>query len=212
MFHITAISSTLSAHAAVAGPDLQIILDRQDSSIEVYAHLAAADIDTVFGVSAAGLAGSDGRVSYGAFRESGTYDFGKTMLNDVTLFSADGSGDLDAMSVMVHPTDLQVPYQTPFDAVLAMSICNVDDPIEPPSIDDLKIYAGFVAYPIDGHARATLALPNKSSLKVKIITFINSVYVSTQILTLDPGQPIDLPTIPKNHWLSWLTSNSLWAE
>lgn len=193
-----------------ADPDLRLILDRQDSSLEVFANIPAAQLPSVFGLSAKGLAAADGRVSYGAFRETGTYDFGKDMSARVGLSSADGPSELDAMAVMVHPVDLKVPYQTPFDAVLAMAICNVEDPPVPPLVEELQLYSGFVAYPFDGKNGGQITLPLSHAIEVELTTYVDSAFHSTQTLILEPGDAITLPAVSDPSWWSWLKPASHW--
>ncbi|MEL6700973.1 MAG: hypothetical protein AAFO58_04740, partial [Pseudomonadota bacterium] len=152
--------------------DLSLIIDRRETSIEVFARIPAAILRPVFATDPAGLAGPDGRVWFGALRETGTFDFGDAMISEVA-FKADGAkAPFEAMSVMVHPADNTLSFDDPIDGNIAMSVCGVADPVIPPTIDELTLYAGFISYPVTADAALTLDLPNTRPVHVAVRQFM----------------------------------------
>lgn len=193
------------ATPAWAGPDLRLIVDRRETSVEIFAAMDAERLPSILATDPDGLAASDGRIYLGALRETGTFDFGDHMLRGVRFSAGGEDAQLEAMSVMVHPDDQRLPFDTPLDGNIAMSVCGVDDPAEPPQISNLRLYSGFIAYPADGHAALRLTLPNSEMLEIEVVTFVDGSEESRATLELAPGEPIAL-TEASATWLetTWL--------
>ena len=185
--------------------DLRIIVDRRKSSIEVFTYKSADSLLPMFGADPNGLAAADGRVYFGELRETGTFDFGDTIVAKVG-FTVDGAPvTLEAMSVMVHPIDNGLPFETPLDGNIAMSVCNVEDPVVPPTMADLSLYGGFIAYPVDGHGDVTMRLPNTEPLSIDLITFAQGKKQTQERLTVPASAEIPLPPVdPFSE--GWLTA------
>lgn len=192
------------APSALLAADLEMIVDRKADSVEIFFSLAAGDLDAVFDTDPAGLAADDGRIYFGALRETGTFDFGDLMVADARLTLGGTAQPLEAMSVMVHP-DSDLPYRDPVDGWVAMSVCGVPDPVEPPKPQDLHLYAGFIAYPGQGMAAFDLTLPHQVTLDLTVKEFHEGDLLSEAAYTLTPGQPITLdPAKKPGHWLTRL--------
>jgi len=197
----------LVANAALAGPDLRLIVDRSAKAIEIFAGIEAQDLPDLLAADPTGLAAADGRVYFGALRETGTFDFGDEMISDVVFEVGGQATQLEAMSVMVHPQTNILPYATPIDGAIAMAVCGVPDPDEPPAIDTLKLYSGFIAYPTDGREALSLTLPNARPIEVSVINYVNGQEVGRDTVTLNPGEPLQLAA-NEGAWSAraWLTS------
>lgn len=59
---------------------MDVLVDRRPRSIELFMRISAASIEDVFGIAPDDLAAADGRVYFGALRETGTFDFGDAMI------------------------------------------------------------------------------------------------------------------------------------
>lgn len=210
----TAITSVLlvSGLPAMAEPDVRLLVNRLDDSVEIYATLNADALPSILQADPAGLAAEDGRVYFGDFRRSGTFDFGDKMIADVG-FRVDGADtQLEAMSVMVHPVTNVLPFESPIDGVIAMSVCTVPDPATPPEIGALRLYSGMVAYPTDGFGALSLVLPHDREIQVELISFVDGEESRHETLMLAPGDEMTFAPSRPDTWLARLGLDLLWAD
>ncbi len=187
--------SLASGGASASGTGISLILERTGQSVEIFTNLRAKDLRAIFGVDALGLTGADGRVSYGALRTAGTFDFGDTVVRDVTVSQGDQELLLEAMSIMVHPLDNELPFETPIDGAIAMSVCTVPDPLEPPDIADLDLYGGFITYPPSGYGALTITFPNMIPMEMELLTYSDGAFVERTYLELPANAVVHLPAV-----------------
>ena len=102
---------------------LDVIVDRGESAVEIFVSLRALDIPAVFGNSPDFIAPPGVTVAYEELRE-GTWDQGDAMITGAALRVGQVDAPLEAMSLMVHPKDAPMPFRDVADAYLAMSVCN----------------------------------------------------------------------------------------
>lgn len=204
--------AALMALPVFAEPDLRLVVSRLDDSVEIYAALRADALPGILQADPYGLAAADGRVYFGDFRKSGTFDFGDQMISQVG-FTVDGADTkLEAMSVMVHPDTNILPFESPIDGVIAMSVCTVPDPVVPPQIDELRLYSGVVAYPVDGHSALNLSLPHAEPIKVELVTFVDGDEDSRATLLLQPGEDMVFEPNQPDTWAGRLGLTRLWSD
>ncbi|MEM9061536.1 MAG: hypothetical protein AAGD13_13830 [Pseudomonadota bacterium] len=138
--------------------ELELLLDRQDGSIELYAAARADTLLDAFGLPHARLTNDQGFVHFADLRE-GTFDIGDELIAR-TGATLDGAKiPFEALSLMVHPIALALPITTPLEALIAVGVCSVDDPATPPGLADLQGYVGFIAYVENTAGAITLDLP-----------------------------------------------------
>lgn len=211
---------TLSAALLVAAtalpawadmPELRLIVDRGPKAIEIFANFEAADMGSLLQTDPQGLAAPDGRVYFGGLRETGTFDFGDMMISGVEL-TVDGTPTLlEAMSIMVHPGDNDLDFATPIDGAIAMAVCGVPDPEVPPTMDELALYSGFIAYPEDGYAPLALALPNDTPVALHVITYAGGQFKGEDRITI-PAQGILTLSASAPEAETWLSTLVRWAR
>lgn len=207
---LSIMAAAVLAAPALAEPSLRLIVHQMDESVEIYASLKAEDLPWLLDAEPSGLAAPDGRVYYGELRQNGTFLFGDDMIADID-FAVDGKDALfEAMSVMVHPDDSTLPFETPVDGIMAMSVCLVPDPAVPPQIDELRLYAGIVAYPVAGLSEVTMTLPHTETVSVDMVTYVDGVKSGERTVELAPGQPLIFPETAKQGWAERLGLAWLW--
>lgn len=189
---LTAASLTLLPATALA-EDMRVIIDRFADSVEVFISLPAEAVPGTLGGSTDGLMTPDGRFEIGVFRKTGTAVEGDAVFGDTRLRVAGAPVGVDAMSVMVHPEDLPLPLETPIDGVAAMSVCTVPDRDVAPRLEDLRLYGGFIAWPVDGFAPVALELRNAAPIEVWLGHFAGGEKVSETTLSLPAQAFIALP-------------------
>lgn len=196
----------VSANTVAAAADLDIVVDRQSDSIEFFMSTRADRFVSIFDFSPELLAGRTDTVDFAPFRE-GTWDIGDALLSKAPA-ALDGSPIVfEAMSLMVHPLDLAFPIPTPLDALLAISVCAVEPPEEPPTLEELQGYVGFIAYVEDTKGVLTLQLPKtgRAPLRVSIREFKDGVPRGHYEVTVPDGGIVEMSdTFWRSFLLVWI--------
>lgn len=185
-----------SAHAedSAAAP-LRIIVDRMPTSVELFLRLPAQSVEAVLGGSVQPLMNADGSFDLGVFRSSGTAEQGDGVLHEGFLQVGDATVALPAMSVMLHPDTLPMPFDTPIDGVAAMSICTVPPGAQAPAPAGLTLYGGYIAYPVNGGERITLRLASAAPQPVELIEYVDGRKTRELRQVVAPGDVITLEAV-----------------
>ncbi|WP_417210862.1 hypothetical protein [Antarctobacter sp.] len=172
---------------------IEVIVDRGMRGIEMFLAMPARTAVTRFGLTPELLTGPDGKVNFADF-SGGTWDIGDALLAGVDVRIGHAPAGFEATSLMVHLKDQPLPFQTPFDGLTAISVCGVAQPETPPALDDLYLYAGFVAYPPDADAPLRFDLPEAPGerLSVTVREYGPGHTGAPTRLHLDSGQPLIL--------------------
>ncbi|WP_147127687.1 hypothetical protein [Shimia ponticola] len=186
---------------------IDVLVDRRPQSIELFMRFPARNTETIFGITPDALAASDGRVYFGALRETGTFDFGDAMIAGTRLSLGGEEQPLEAMSVMVHPADNALPFETPLDGNIAMAVCTVPDPVVPPALTDLVLYTGFISYPATGAGEIKLSMPNTVPLELAVSVFEDGRLVQRHSVDADKNSDILIVAegaLAEENWLGRL--------
>ncbi|MEM6340838.1 MAG: hypothetical protein AAF729_06800 [Pseudomonadota bacterium] len=171
------LSVTQAAQAETRG--LTLIVDRQTDTVELYLSVSAEAAEPLFGLPKSTLTETDGSVDFDQLR-LGTFDIGDDLFAKVdTAF--DGRETLfEAMSLMVHPKVNAMPFQQPLDGLIAIEVCTLPTPETPLTLNDLQLYAGFIAYTDTPDAKLTMHLPSmlSESMQVEIRDYKNGALQS----------------------------------
>ena len=199
-----AVIGALCAAPLVGTParaSVEMIVDRGADAITVYLSMPAPEAVRVFGLPPSALVAADGTVPFDALR-MGTFDIGDVLWDDVAVTLDGRPLGFEAMSLMVHPADAPVPFQTPLDALTAIGVCTVADPSAPLRLDQLHLYVGLTAYRPDA-AQAGLdlrggtlafALPRAAGgTDITVRDFAPGMTVRSTGATWDPDRALILP-------------------
>ena len=187
-----AVSLALSTGAAAAA-DLEIVVDRNPDSLELFLSTRADNLVRVFGLPPEGLADETGIVDFPSLRD-GTWEIGDALLSGVPAALDGAPVAFEAMSLMVHPLDSPLPMETPFDALLALNVCSVEDPGRPLTLAELKGYVGYIAYVADAGGALTLQLPRtgRGDLRVAVREFREGRASGRYELTVADGGLVEI--------------------
>lgn len=168
--------------------ELQLILDRLPGSVELYMALPADRADDIFGLPQEALTGATGVVDYDDLR-LGTAPLGDRLLAETGTTLAGRDPGFEAMSLMVHPVTDPLPMTTPFEGLLSILVCTAPDPEVPPGLEELRMYAGYVAYVETAEAPFTFTLPRSASgpVDVALREFRAGTFLTETEVTLAPG-------------------------
>lgn len=182
--------SPLSAQAA----DIQLMIDRSERGVEFFVKFETAETETLLAPFPAGFLDAEGKVDIGPFR-AGTADHGDALWEGVKTVVADTPALVEAMSMMVHPDSLPVPYRDPIDAFMATAICNVTDPDARFNLGVLSTYAGFIAWDVEGHGDLEIHFPQEVELEVT--EYLEGREISHLMAIAGPDAPLKLDAVTR---------------
>lgn len=193
---ITAIATPLYA------VDFRIIIDRDPAAVELFIQIPAPLIPEHIGTFPAEFMADDGIIDIAPF-QNGTFDQGDYIFRNVTAMVDGRPIQFESMSMMVHPPEFDVTFDDPIDALKAISVCNVPDPLARFHVDDLMGYLGYIAYPVDGYAPITFAFPTNS--KITVMEYRDGSLTSETDISSAMNGIVNLPeNRPSQSWFKWL--------
>lgn len=178
------------AASAEDADDVVLIVQRDNRAVEMFFGMPARTAVRRFGLDPALLQQADGRVEFAAFRQ-GTWDIGDALLEMTDVRIGDAPAKFESTSLMVHLNAQRLPFDTPLDALTAISVCGVEPPEVPPALDDLYLYAGFVTYSADPAGPLRIVLPpgGRGAVKLKVRQFRDGALLAVREVTAEPGKP-----------------------
>ncbi|MEM9716505.1 MAG: hypothetical protein AAF826_08310 [Pseudomonadota bacterium] len=167
--------------------DIRIVVDRSGEDVELYFNFSATKMSELFG-----------RIPETVLDDAGYVDFrnlqfdtvtpGDDMIAQTTAYSDDGV-IFEAMSFMVHPSDTDLAFDTPWDAILTTTFCSVDPNAPPQVLDIMETYASYFADGVAPNEPLVIDLPwtGTTPLTVEVREFENKDFqrVYTQTLAAD---------------------------
>ncbi|MEM9106704.1 MAG: hypothetical protein AAGC96_13710 [Pseudomonadota bacterium] len=173
---------------------LEMVVDRTDGYIEVYFATPATTLAGLFDLSPQALAGSDGTVNFDSLR-LGTANIGDELFARVESRIGNTETQFEAMSVMVHPIGDEMPFYTALDGIIAISVCTVDNPPQPPTLAQLRAYSGFIAVTDEHSGTLSMKMPNPegTSWRVSVRDHTDGTLERIYVTTISPEGELMLP-------------------
>lgn len=210
--HVHRVAALFAVALAVALPstaqrvhaeDLRLVIDRLPEAIEIYVALGADDADDIFALPESALTDPTGVVIYDELRQ-GTAPIADQMLIPVRSELGGQPLAFEAMSMMVHPVSDPLPLETPFDGLLSILVCTAPTPAVPPTLEELRLYAGYIDYVDNSDAPFSFTLPDTVNrpLEIAVREYRAGVYLQSftsvvqpgGTITVFPGEPNTAPT------------------
>lgn len=191
--------SFLSLIYGVVSPetDGRIVVSRNDTSIEIYATLPAGQLPSWLDFDESLVADDDGRISFDQFRGD-TNPLGNAVIAAVDARSAGAPMVLETMSFMLHPTEFETEFSTPWDAISTITFCSADPLYEAPSLSALNSFGGWIAFPDDAMAEVSIVFPQtgRDVLSFEVFEYVDGRPRPTYVVEIvDAGQLV-LPAVP----------------
>lgn len=181
---------------ALQARDLTLIVQRAGDSTELYISAPAPVLFEVFGADEAIVPSQSGYVDFAAFYE-GTWPIGDALI-ERTGFAANGTDlGFEGMSFMLHPNTDALPFDTPLDGMIAISVCNVIPGTDRYQMQDLLGYVGYFSE-VNTTNKAidvTLSAPLKRALEVKVID-VTGRHSETTRFEFKAGETVALSVAP----------------
>ncbi len=206
----------LMSIAAAAAADLEILVDRYPDRLELFLSTRADNLVRVFGLPPEGLADASGTVDFASLR-NGTWEIGDALLSKVPAALDGAPVAFEAMSLMVHPVNSPLSVDTPFDALLALSVCSAEEPERPLTLAELQGYVGYVAYVADAGGALTLRLPKtgRGDLRIAVREFGAGQASGRYELTVPDGGLVEITDRLQPHsaiaWILFMIGSGLTA-
>ena len=176
---------------------LQIIVDRSEDSIELFLHLEGQQLTPAFGVDADRvIRDEDGELLTPQFQLTGSYDEALKLIGNIQTMVSGQTVAFEPMSMMLHPKSFDLPFNEPFDGWSYMSACSVIPPSGVVQDADLRIVAGYSAYPVDGRQPIEIMLANSADTNVQVMEFFRGQPLTDATYTLSAGESLKLERAP----------------
>ncbi|MEM6491447.1 MAG: hypothetical protein AAF684_06020 [Pseudomonadota bacterium] len=182
--------------AVAPDPAIDVVVNRDDGYVEVFMKMPAEAIVGVFDGDPSGFLDASGVVDFSLLR-NGTWQRGDELFGTLTARDAAGAIDVEVMSAMFHPASVDLAFDTPLDAALAMSVCSVDQPDLRIPLDDLNVIVGFYSETVDSFGDLSLGFPEtlRPAVDVAMRDFTaTGDAVDTTVLLRD-GAALALPAL-----------------
>ncbi|MEM8571871.1 MAG: hypothetical protein AAGG56_13340 [Pseudomonadota bacterium] len=195
-------AATASAGTAQAS-ELSLIIHRGEKSIEIFAAMPMQTAVGALGLDTELLAGPNGEVDFWALRET-HWLVGDELFKDVAVSQAGEPMPLEAMALMVHPEDDPIPFSTPIDGYLAVSVCTAPLDADNLPLDHLTLYTGLIGFPDEPMDPLTLTLPlsDETPDQVFVYDYFDGALKHKGIYAVPEDGTIALPGVPKPHTMT----------
>lgn len=147
------ISGTVSGLA----DDLRVVVNRNDTVATLYLSMSVPTLDAAFGPTAATVIPPGQIATLNEMKEAVSTRAAR-LLADTTLRIDGQRVQFEPMSMVIHPKGETLPFDTPWLASVAASVCTEPDG-SVPSRNQMIVYAGFVTKGVDGTGEITMELP-----------------------------------------------------
>lgn len=184
-------------------PALSFIVDRSDGDMAYYMSMSAEHIVPLLDADPALVFSNSGAVPIETFRREGSFDLADEVFRHVRSDRPAGANAFYSMSLMLHPTDFPLPFETPFDGLTAVSVCTVDYDFSTFAPGDLNLFYGAYAYEVAPTEAVSLTFPatGRETLDVVIRHYTDGRFVGEERASLADGgtltfAPQDDPMLP----------------
>lgn len=205
--------AVLLAALPARASDLTVIVNVSDDGAAYYMSLPAADIQSVLGTDPDLLFSADGSVPIDDFRLNGSFELGDQVFERIEGRVEGEVAPFETMSMMVHPLNDPAPFQTPWDAVTATSVCIVDYVEDQLTPEWLRLYYGSYAHQVSGTSGLDLSFPEtgRAPIEVTMHLYRDGDYLRREQAILPDGGTLSLSFDKATGFAAlWWMAISLW--
>lgn len=192
---IVAACLTLVAPTSANTPTdrVDIVISRGEDAIELFLAMPTDLAVPHFGLTREDLVNSNGFADFERFSK-GTFDLGEALWRDVEAELNGKSLTFETMSLMVHPANLPLPFETPLDALASVEVCGTT--ARNTRLSETHLYIGLIAYSDETKSELTFRWPRAlpASVDVSVRDFVG--HRLAKAWTLEPSESSGvLPTV-----------------
>jgi len=183
----------------------EVIVTRGEKSIGLYVRMAYNNVPSFFGAEVQGFADADGKLAADALF-SGTFEQADALIADMSFTVGPEKVIFEALSMMVHPPNSDLMFDTPLDAEIGIAVCGVPLPDRPIVDADLTWVAGWYAYPVDPAQDLTITFPTtgRAMEVIEVSSFDGDTRLDSKDIILPDGGSLIVPYVESPRWFSWL--------
>ena len=159
--------------------DGRIIISRQDKTIDVFVTLPGDMLEQLTGTGVDFLTNDDGKIDLNSFRVD-TAPLGDRAFAPVIFGVGGDIVDAQAIALMMHAKDDKVPFDTPWDALTAVTLCIAPEDAGPAPLAQVQAYVGLSLYPVAGMEDLHISFPqtHRADMRFDVLTFVDGSLVS----------------------------------
>lgn len=172
--------------------DGRIIVNRQDQSIDIYWLIPGEQLHSLTGTYPAFLMTDQGLIDLDTFRVD-TAAYGDQLFELVQFTLNDQPVNAEAVSLTMHgDDDPLVPFDTPWDALTAVTLCTAPENSPLRRIETVRTYIGFSLYPVDelGDIAITPPVTQRGDLRFEVLEYANWQHIGERVVTLKDGEAL----------------------
>lgn len=172
-----AFAVAFSVGAPAHAERINLIVDRTHYGVEVFLNMPADMSRSHFGLAPSALTDGAGHVAFERLR-LGTADVGDEMFSGVHATVGGEPVTLETMSLMVHEAVDPLPFNEPFDGLVAIELCTTPPPSNPLTPQQVSLFAGFVGYSDTPYGPFEMTLPSVSgagAVEVSVRSFSDGI-------------------------------------
>ena len=198
---------------AARASDLTVIMNVSDNGAAYYMSLPATEISDLLGTEPDLLFSDAGSVPIDDFRLNGSFELGDQVFARVEGRVQGERAPFETMSMMVHPLEDPAPFQTPWDAVTATSVCIVDYDENQLTPEWLQLYYGSYAHNVEGASGVQLVFPQtgRKPVNVTMHLYRDGTYLRREQVVLVDGGTLNVSFAQPSSFSSlWWAAIALW--
>lgn len=154
--------------------EVRMVVERRDSSLELYISARADVLFDMFGLAHNEVADENGLVRLRDL-QSGTWELGDRLIAGSKFTLGGNAISFEAMSLMLHPLDDRLPLRDSVDGLVAVAVCTAIDEPRALGLSELQAYIGVIAEVDDSQAALAMRLSGTPpiDLRTDVRDFVN---------------------------------------
>ena len=172
--------------------DGRVIISRQHQSIDIYWQVPGEQLHPLTGADPAFLMTDAGLIDLDTFRVD-TAAYGDQLFELVQFTLNDQPVKAESISLTMHgDDDPLVPFDTPWDALTAVTLCTAPENSPHRRIEMVRTYVGFSLYPVDERGNIAIIPPvtQRGDLRFEVLEYANGQRIAERLVTLKDGDAL----------------------
>ena len=179
--------------AVAAQTEIDLVIYRSQTSIDLFVRAPADDMSQLLGSLPKPLLDADARINFDYVKEQ-SWTIAQTLWQGSDIRLGDERLDLEATSFVLHPKDDPLAFETPMDAMTAISFCTVPRPDRPLFLERMDAYMGFIGFVTAPQATLQMVFPRQTDVPIlfNVLDYTEGTLTASQKIDVLPGRALVL--------------------
>lgn len=179
--------------AVAAQTEIDLLVYRSQTSIDLFVRAPADDMSQLLGSLPHPLLDADARINFDYVKEQ-SWTIAQTLWQRSDIRLGDQRLDLEATSFVLHPKDDPLAFETPMDAMSAISFCTVPRPDRPLFLERMDAYMGFIGFVTDPQATLQMVFTRQTDVPIlfNVLDYTDGTLTASQKIEVLPGRALVL--------------------